>query len=433
MSESEKMGDSMDQWWQRSERVMPGGVSSPVRSFRGVGGTPFLVERGQGARLFDHDGRSYIDYVMSYGPLILGHAQGQVVAAIQAQAVKGTSYGAPTTLEVEMAETLVGAYPGLEMVRLVNSGTEATMSALRVARAVTGRSLVLKFIGCYHGHHDSLLVRAGSGAATLGVPDSAGVPVQMTNLTLTATYNAVGELEDLFRRRGDEIAAVIVEPVAGNMGTIGPEPEFLHALRRLTTDRGSLLIFDEVMSGFRVGWGGAAQHFGITPDLVTLAKVIGAGLPIGAYGGARAFMEQVAPLGPVYQAGTLSGNPLAMAAGLAQLGIIAQQPDFYQRLSLKVNQLAQGLVDRARHHRIPTQATTVGGMMSLFFSERVPRNFSEVEASNGARYRAYFHGMLDRGVFMPPSLFETVFLSAAHTDEEIEATLSAADEVFARL
>ena len=420
----------MDQWWERSQRVMPGGVSSPVRSFRGVGGTPFVVDRGQGARLYDQQGNSYIDYVMSYGPLILGHAHPRVVSAIEARARQGTSYGAPTALEVMMAERLTGAYPGMQMVRLVNSGTEATMSALRVARAATGRSLVLKFTGCYHGHHDSLLVRAGSGAATLGVPDSAGVPRAMTDLTLTVAYNDREAVREVFRQKGTDIAAVIVEPVAGNMGTVPPNPGFLQDLRQLTSEAGSLLIFDEVMTGFRVSWGGAALHFGVTPDLVTLAKVIGAGLPVGAYGGAHRFMELVAPIGPVYQAGTLSGNPLAMAAGLAQLGVIGEQPNFYSDLASRVKMLADGLVERARRHGVPASATCVGGMMSLFFSEVAPTNFEEVEATDTARYRAFFHGMLEHGIFMPPSKFETVFVSAAHGDDELEATLCAAEEVF---
>lgn len=422
-----------DRWWQRSSRAMPGGVSSPVRSFRGVGGDPFFVQGGSGARLFDTTGRSYLDYVMSYGPLILGHAPEPVRAAIVEQAQAGTSYGAPTPLEVEMAELLIGAYPGLDMVRLVNSGTEATMSALRVARAATGRPLVVKFSGCYHGHHDSLLVKAGSGAATLGVPDSAGVPSAMTDLTVVVDYNDERALAQLFSQRGAEIAAVIVEPVAGNMGTVPPLPTFLPTLRALTLESGSLLIFDEVMTGFRVGWHGAAGHYGVTPDLVTLAKVIGAGLPVGAYGGARRWMELVAPLGPVYQAGTLSGNPLAMAAGLAQLRSIASDAAFYSKLQARVEALASGLVEQAQKHGIAASASTVGGMMSLFFRESAPRNFAEVSASDEGRYRAYFHGLLQRGVFMPPSMYETVFVSAAHTDADIAETLNAADQVFQTL
>lgn len=393
-----------------------------------------MAAKGLGPRLFDDEGRAYLDYVMSYGPLILGHAHPAVVSAIQTQAVHGTSFGAPTRLEVEMAECLIAAYPGLQMVRLVNSGTEATMSALRVARAATGRSLVLKFSGCYHGHHDSLLVRAGSGAATLGVPDSAGVPSQMTDLTLTMDFNDRQAVAETFQRQGGEIAAVIVEPVAGNMGTVGPEPGFLESLRELTTKWGSLLIFDEVMSGFRVGWQGAAGRFGVEPDLVTLAKVIGAGMPVGAYGGSKALMNWVAPLGSVYQAGTLSGNPLAMAAGLAQLRTISALGDgFYRDLEQRVQMLAQGLRERARRRGIAVSTSTVGGMMSLFFRDHPPKNFAEVQSGNDKRYRTYFHGMLRRGIFMPPSMYETMFVSEAHTVQNIEETLNAADEVFSEL
>lgn len=393
-----------------------------------------MAAKGLGPRLFDDEGRSYLDYVMSYGPLILGHAHPAVVSAIQTQAVHGTSFGAPTRLEVEMAECLIAAYPGLQMVRLVNSGTEATMSALRVARAATGRSLVLKFSGCYHGHHDSLLVRAGSGAATLGVPDSAGVPGQMTDLTLTMDFNDRQAVAETFQRQGGEIAAVIVEPVAGNMGTVGPAPGFLESLRELTTKWGSLLIFDEVMSGFRVGWQGAAGRFGVEPDLVTLAKVIGAGMPVGAYGGSKALMNWVAPLGSVYQAGTLSGNPLAMAAGLAQLRTISALGDgFYRDLEQRVQMLAQGLRERARRQGIAVSTSTVGGMMSLFFGDHPPKNFAEVQSGNDKRYRTYFHGMLRRGIFMPPSMYETMFVSEAHTVQDIEETLNAADEVFSEL
>ncbi len=422
----------MEGWWERSRAVMPGGVSSPVRAFYGVGGTPFRVVRGQGADLYAADGRAYLDYVMSYGPLILGHAHPSVVAAITHQAALGTSYGAPTALETEMAELLVGAYPGMEMVRLVNSGTEATMSALRVARAVTGRKRIIKFIGSYHGHHDSLLVRAGSGAATMGVPDSAGVPSEMTALTVTLPYNDREALGAVFRDLGREVAAVIVEPVAGNMGTVLPQAGFLEDLRRLTQAAGSLLIFDEVMTGFRVAWAGAAGYYGIQPDLVTLAKVIGAGMPVGAYGGKRKYMQLVAPLGPVYQAGTLSGNPLAMAGGLAQLKAIGG-PDFYPPLADTVAGLAQGLVERGRRHGVAVAANWVGGMMALFFADRPPTTFAEVEATDRERYRKYFHGMLAAGIFVPPSAFETLFVSAAHGAEAVERTLKAADSVFARI
>ena len=422
----------MKGWWERAQAVMPGGVSSPVRSFHGVGGTPFAAVRGQGAYLYADDGRAYLDYVMSYGPLILGHAHPEVIGAVTHQAALGTSYGAPTGLETEMAELLVSAYPGLEMVRLVNSGTEATMSALRVARAATGRKRVIKFIGSYHGHHDSLLVRAGSGAATIGVPDSAGVPEEMTALTMSLPYNDREGLAAVFGNLGSEVAAVIVEPVAGNMGTVLPQAGFLEDLRRLTQAAGSLLIFDEVMTGFRVAWAGAAGYYGIQPDLVTLAKVIGAGMPVGAYGGKRKYMQLVAPLGPVYQAGTLSGNPLAMAGGLAQLKAIGG-PDFYPPLADTVAGLAQGLVERGRRHGVAVAANWVGGMMALFFADRPPTTFAEVEATDRERYRKYFHGMLAEGIFVPPSAFETLFVSAAHGAEAVERTLKAADSVFARI
>lgn len=422
----------MDDWWERAQHVMPGGVSSPVRAFRGVGGAPFAGAGGEGARLVDTQGRSYLDYVMSYGPLILGHAHPAVVSALIDRVGRGTSLGVPTELEVVMAELLADAYPGLEMVRLVNSGTEATMSALRVARGVTGRNRIVKCIGSYHGHHDSLLVRAGSGAATLGVPDSAGVPGEMTALTVTVPYNDLGAMREAFRQFGAEIAAVIVEPVAGNMGTVIPDPGYLADLADLVHAAGSLLIFDEVMTGFRVGWAGAAGHFGVEPDLVTLAKVIGAGLPVGAYGGRREYMSWVAPLGPVYQAGTLSGNPLAMAAGVAQLRAVGG-PEFYPPLAAKTRRLMTGLVERARAHGIEASAHAIGGMGTLFFLPDPPRSWDDVERADHKRYRGFFHGLLERGIFVPPSPFESLFLSSAHTEEDIETTLAAADAVFARL
>ncbi|SMC02146.1 glutamate-1-semialdehyde 2,1-aminomutase [Sulfobacillus thermosulfidooxidans DSM 9293] len=422
----------MESYWQRAQNVLPGGVNSPVRSFKGVGGEPFFVKRGQGPYLFDDQGRQYIDFVMSYGPLILGHAHPKVVAAVSEQATQGLSYGAPTDLEVEMAETLVQAVPGLEMVRMVNSGTEATMAAIRVARGVTGRDRILKFAGSYHGHGDSLLVKAGSGAATMGVPDSLGVPKALAELTLTVPYNDVDALRTVFNAVGDQIAAVIMEPVAGNMGTVLPQPGFLDTVRQLTRQYGALWIVDEVMTGFRVAWGGASRLFGLEPDLVCLAKVIGAGMPVGAYGGKKSYMQEVAPLGPVYQAGTLSGNPVAMAAGLAQLHEI-HQPDFYSQLEQKTRTLAEELVARGRAHGIAVSANTIGGMFTLFFSDMPPRNFDEVSHSDHARYRKFFHGMLEQGVFFPPSPFETAFPSWAHTEATIQATLEAADRVFQQL
>lgn len=422
----------MPDWWERAQAVLPGGVNSPVRSFRGVGGKPFFVRRGQGPFLYDVDGREYIDYVMSYGPLILGHAHPEVVAAAVGQIPDGLSYGAPTPLEVEMAELLTGSVRGLEMVRMVNSGTEATMSALRVARGVTGRRRVVKFTGCYHGHHDSLLIKAGSGAATMGVPDSAGVPADLAALTLTAPYNDSGAIEYLFGEFGQDIAAVIMEPVAGNMGTVLPQEEFLATVGRLTRQWGALWVLDEVMTGYRVDWGGAVNLYGLDADLVCLAKVIGAGMPVGAYGGKREYMRLVSPLGPVYQAGTLSGNPVAMAAGLAQLRHIGGRP-FYADLAERTRRLADGLVDRARRHGVAASANVAGAMFTLFFSDKPPANFDEVSRSDTERYRKYFHGMLEMGVFMPPSPFETAFPSAAHDDEVVERTLVAADAVFAAL
>ncbi|MCY0878986.1 MAG: glutamate-1-semialdehyde 2,1-aminomutase [Firmicutes bacterium] len=418
--------------WQRATEVLPGGVNSPVRSFRGVGGEPFFVREGAGAYLVTEDGTRYLDYVMGYGPLILGHAHPQVVAAVQEQAARGVGFGIPTRLEVEMAETLIRAMSSIEMVRLVNSGTEATMSALRVARAVTGRQRVVKFIGCYHGHHDSLLIKAGSGAAALGVPDSEGVPPAIAELTLTVPYNDIDALKSVFKVYGKEIAAVIVEPVAGNMGTVPPLPGFLEAIQDLTKAHGALWISDEVMTGFRVNYGSFAEAQGLRPDLMTLAKVIGAGMPVGAYAGPREYLSLVAPSGPVYQAGTFSGNALAVAAGLAQLGVVSA-PGFYPPLVERTGRLAAGLVERARHYGIPASSNQAGAMFTLFFRETPPTNMAEVMTCDAERYRQYFHGMLQEGIFMPPSPYESVFVSAAHTDDDVERTLRAADRVFSRL
>ncbi|MCL8206634.1 MAG: glutamate-1-semialdehyde 2,1-aminomutase [Actinomycetia bacterium] len=419
-------------WWSRAQAVLPGGVNSPVRSFGRVGGAPFFVERGEGAELVAVDGRRWIDYVMSWGALILGHAHPDVVAATQAAVARGLSFGAPTPDEVRLAERIVAALPSVEMVRMVNSGTEATMSALRVARAVTGRDVVVKFTGCYHGHHDSLLVRAGSGAATFGVPDSAGVPAAWARLTLSLPYNDVEAVTDVFRREGARIAAVIVEPVAGNMGTVLPRPGFLETLRERTREAGALLIFDEVMTGFRVAWGGAQRRYGIDPDLTCLGKVIGGGMPVAAYGGRAEYLRRVAPLGPVYQAGTLSGNPVGMAAGLAQLEAIGG-PAFYPPLEDLATALADGLVERARRHRVPLASAVAGGMVSVFFADRAPTRFEEVEATDHGRFRRFFHALLERGVFWPPSPYESAFVSRAHTPEMVEATLAAADAAFAGL
>ncbi|MCY0885232.1 MAG: glutamate-1-semialdehyde 2,1-aminomutase [Firmicutes bacterium] len=418
--------------WRRATAVLPGGVNSPVRSFRGVGGEPFFARAGEGAYLIAEDGRRFLDFVMGYGPLILGHAHPAVVEAVREQAARGIGFGVPTEAEVALAESLTAAIGPLEVVRLVNSGTEATMSALRVARAATGRELVVKFAGSYHGHHDSLLIKAGSGAATVGVPDSAGVPAAMAALTLTVPYNDVEALTALFRERGPEIAAVILEPVAGNMGTVPPSPEFLEAVRTLSREAGALFIADEVMTGFRVAWGGATELFGLDPDLICLAKVVGAGLPLGVYGGRRMYMDLVAPAGPVYQAGTFAGNPLAVAAGRAQLTAIGGAA-FYPPLEQKTRYLAEGLVDRGRRRGLAVAANVAGGMFTLFFRPTPPRNFEEVQASDRERYARFFHGMLEQGIFFPPSQFETAFLSSAHSLDDLERTIRAADAVFARI
>lgn len=422
----------MTDWWTRAQAVMPGGVNSPVRSFRGVGGIPFFVKESDGPFLVTEDDKTLIDYVMGYGPFILGHSAPPVVEAVINQARKGLGYGAPTAQEVRYAELLCGSVPNLDVVRLVNSGTEATMSALRVARAATGRHRVVKFAGCYHGHHDSLLIKAGSGAATLGVPDSDGVPADVAALTITVPYNDIEAFRGLFSQYGSEIAAVIIEPVAGNMGTIPPSPGFLEAVQDITHRHGALFVVDEVMTGFRVGWGGASKLFGLDPDLVCLAKVVGAGMPLGAYGGKRQYMSLVAPLGPVYQAGTFSGNPIAVAAGLAQLNAIGG-PEFYVGLSQRTQYLAEQLETLGRRHGIAVSTNVVGAMFTLFFSDRAPSQFTEVEKTDRERYRLFFHGMLDRGIFFPPSPFETAFPSSRHEEGVIESTLKAADEVFRTL
>lgn len=426
------MGTTPAEWWDRARKVIPGGVNSPVRSFRGVGGEPFLVRSGQGARLLTEEGHTLIDYVMSYGPLLLGHAHPAIVEAATRAVQGGLSFGAPTVAEIELAELLSGALSGFEVVRMVNSGTEATMSALRVARAATGRSKVVKFTGCYHGHHDSLLIRAGSGAATFGVPDSAGVPERLAELTLTVPYNDLTAVRQVFREWGPDIAAVIVEPVAGNMGTILPAPGFLEGLRAITREAGALLVFDEVMTGFRVAWGGAQVRYGIVPDLTCLAKVIGAGMPVAAYGGRRELMELVAPLGPVYQAGTLSGNPVGMAAGRAQLTTVGG-PAFYGPLEETANELAAGLRERAKRHGVPLSTVTAGGMLSAFFSEVPPANFEEVGRTDEKAFRRFFHALLDDGVFWPPSPYETAFVSAAHDTAVVEETLRAADRALSKV
>ncbi len=414
-------------WFERAQRVTPGGVSSPVRAFRAVGGDPFFVARAQGARLWDVDGQEYIDYVLSWGPMILGHAHPAVVAAVVDAASRGTSYGAPTPPEVELAELVREFFPSMELLRFVSSGTEATMSAVRVARGFTGRDLILKFEGCYHGHGDSFLVKAGSGVATLGLPNSPGVPVALSELTLTAPFNSVEALEEIFRVHAGRIAAVIVEPVVGNGGFIEPRPGYLEALRRVTESDGALLIFDEVMTGFRVAPGGAQERFGVTPDLTTLGKVIGGGLPVGAYGGRSDVMERVAPLGPIYQAGTLSGNPLAMAAGLAQLRILRDENP-YPILEQRTERLVQGLLAIAAERGVPMTGGSLGSMWGVFFSEQPVHDFADATASDVALFRRFFHQLLERGVFFAPSAFEAGFLSTAHQDHEIDETLHRARE-----
>lgn len=416
----------------RSQKVLPGGVNSPVRAFKSVGRDPVFIERGEGSRLWDIDGNSYIDYVLSWGPLINGHAHPEVVEAIRKAAEKGTSYGAPTEIESEMAEEVLKAFPSMEMVRMVSSGTEATMSALRLARGVTGRSKIVKFEGCYHGHGDSLLIKAGSGALTFGIPTSPGVPCTIASETIVAQFNDLEGIKKIFEQYGEEIAGVIVEPVTGNMGVVLPQPGFLEGLRGLTKKSGSMLIFDEVMTGFRVSYGGAQGYYGIDPDITCLGKIIGGGLPVAAYGGKRQYMEQIAPQGPIYQAGTLSGNPLAMAAGLATLRLL-QKEGVYEELARKTQTLAEGLKDIAQELSLPTWVNCVGGMFSPFFTEQPVTDFNSACTSDVELFGGYFRGMLERGVYLAPSQFEAVFLSTAHTDEDIQFTLEQAREVLKSL
>ncbi len=421
-----------DQLFEQSQHCIPGGVNSPVRAFRSVGGTPRFFARGQGSRVWDADGKSYLDYVGSWGPLILGHADPDVVKVVQDKAALGLSFGAPTEIELEMAERLVGLLPSLEKVRLVSSGTEATMSAIRLARGHTGRSTFIKFEGCYHGHGDALLVKAGSGLLTFGQPSSAGVPPEVTAHTLVLNYNDSDEVDRVFAERGDEIACVIVEAVAGNMNLVKPAPGFLECLRNNCTRHGAVLIFDEVMTGFRVGPRCAQGLYGITPDLTTLGKVIGGGLPVGAFGGRAEIMDKLAPLGPVYQAGTLSGNPVAVAAGLATLNK-AQTPGFYETLTANTARLVDGLAAAAREAGVAFSAQSVGGMFGLYFSARPPTTYAEVMACDKEAFNRFFHLMLLEGIYLAPSAFEAGFVSAAHSEADIDATVAAARKVFARL
>jgi len=419
--------------YARSLALIPGGVNSPVRAFRGVGGDPIFFQRGKGPFLYDEDGQRYIDYVGSWGPLIAGHAHPAVVKAVQETAALGLGFGAPTELEITMAERLNHFMPSLERVRMVNSGTEATMSAIRLARGYTGRDKIVKFEGCYHGHSDALLVKAGSGALTLGVPSSAGVPAALAEHTLTLNYNDLDQVRDVFAQLGDQIAALIVEPVAGNMNCVPPRPGFLEGLREECDHYGVVLIFDEVMTGFRVGLGGAQGRYNVTPDLTTLGKVIGGGLPVGAFGGRSVIMERLAPLGPVYQAGTLSGNPVAMAAGLATLELISR-PNFYEDLEEMTRCLTDGLTKAAQSCGIPFTTQHVGGMFGLFFStEESIQDYSQVMGCNVPRFRSFFHAMLQRGVYFAPSAFEAGFVSSAHTSVEIATTIAMAQEVFATI
>lgn len=419
--------------FQQAQQHIPGGVNSPVRAFKGVGGDPVFFREGKGAWLTDAEGKQYVDYIGSWGPMIVGHAHPEVLRAVTQAVQHGLGFGAPTEIETTMADLVCDLVPSMELVRMVSSGTEATMSAIRLARGYTGRDKIVKFEGCYHGHADSLLVKAGSGALTLGVPSSAGVPESLAKHTLTLRFNDLESVETCFKEAGDDISCIIIEPVAGNMNCIPPEPGFLEGLRKICDQYGTVLIFDEVMTGFRVALGGAQAHYGVTPDLTTFGKVIGGGLPVGAFGGKRKVMEHIAPLGPVYQAGTLSGNPIAMAAGLATLTQL-QEPDFHSKLTQATEALVKGLQQAADDAGIAMTTNQVGGMFGLFFTEDKKVSFYEqVVASNQERFKQFFHAMLDRGVYLAPSAFEAGFVSAAHGDAEIEFTLSAAREAFQTL
>ncbi|MBU3644820.1 MAG: glutamate-1-semialdehyde-2,1-aminomutase [Candidatus Methylopumilus sp.] len=415
--------------FEQSQQFIPGGVNSPVRAFRSVGGTPIFFKQGKGSRLWDEDGKEYIDYIGSWGPMILGHAHPEVIAAVQKTAENSLSFGAPTARELEMAELINHLVPSMEQVRLVSSGTEATMSAIRLARGFTNRQKIVKFEGCYHGHADALLVKAGSGLLTFGTPSSAGVPAEVAAHTLTLPYNDIPSLQKLFSEIGQEIACVIVEPVAGNMNLITPAAGFLQTLRALCSEHGAVLIFDEVMTGFRVAKGGAQALYGVNPDLTTLGKVIGGGLPVGAFGGRKDIMQCLAPLGPVYQAGTLSGNPVAVAAGLATLKLI-QQTGFHERLAATTKSLTDGLSAIAREAGVAFSAQAVGGMFGIYFSAEVPNSFDDVMQSDRDAFNRFFHAMLDDGIYLAPSAFEAGFVSAAHSEQDIEQTLSAARKYF---
>ncbi len=421
------------QLFEAAQKHIPGGVNSPVRAFRAVGGTPIFFDRAKGPYMYDADGKRYIDYVMSWGPMILGHGHPVVLDAIREQLEKAMTFGTPTELEISLADKICEQVPGMDMVRMVNSGTEATMSAIRLARGYTGRDKIIKFEGCYHGHSDSLLVKAGSGALTLGVPSSPGVPASLADHTVTLNYNDIEQVKETFAEIGEQVACIIVEPVVGNMNCVPPIPGFLEALRECCTASGAVLIIDEVMTGFRIGPQGASAYYGIEPDLICLGKVIGGGMPVGAFGGKREIMEQISPLGPVYQAGTLSGNPVAMAAGLATLNQVSQ-PGFLDPLVTHTDQLVNGLRERAAAAGIPMTSNHVGTMWGLFFSEEEKIiNYSQVMNCDTQRFSTFFHGMLDEGIYLAPASYEAGFMSAAHTDEDIQYTLDAAERVFKTL
>ncbi|WP_409270827.1 glutamate-1-semialdehyde 2,1-aminomutase [Neobacillus sp. SCS-31] len=417
--------------FKEAKTLMPGGVNSPVRAFKSVNMDPIFMARGKGSKIYDIDGNEYIDYVLSWGPLILGHTNDRVVEAIKKVAELGTSYGAPTLMENELAKLVIERVPSIEVIRMVSSGTEATMSALRLARGYTGRNKILKFEGCYHGHGDSLLIKAGSGVATLGLPDSPGVPEGIAKNTITVPYNDMDSVRYAFKEFGEDIAGVIVEPVAGNMGVVPPVPGFLEGLREITSEYGALLIFDEVMTGFRVDYNCAQGYFGVTPDLTCLGKVIGGGLPVGAYGGRAEIMEQIAPSGPIYQAGTLSGNPLAMTAGYETL--VQLTPEHYVEFRRKADLLEKGLTEAAVKHGIPHRINRAGSMIGIFFTNEEVINYERAKTSNLEFFAQYYREMADQGVFLPPSQFEGLFLSTAHTDEDIEKTIKAAENAFSKL
>ncbi|KON86860.1 glutamate-1-semialdehyde aminotransferase [Sporosarcina globispora] len=417
--------------FKEASELMPGGVNSPVRAFKSVNMDPIFMERGRGSKIYDIDGNEYIDYVLSWGPLILGHTNDRVVEAIKKVAEMGTSFGAPTEIENELAKLVIERVPSIEVVRMVSSGTEATMSALRLARGYTDRNKIMKFEGCYHGHGDSLLIKAGSGVATLGLPDSPGVPEGVAKNTITVPYNDLESVRYAFEQFGDDIAGVIVEPVAGNMGVVPPQPGFLEGLREITEQNGSLLIFDEVMTGFRVGYNCAQGYFGVTPDITCLGKVIGGGLPVGAYGGKAEIMKQIAPSGPIYQAGTLSGNPLAMTAGFETLSQLT--PDSYKEFERKADRLEEGLKAAAEKYDIPHTINRAGSMIGIFFTNEDVINYEKAKASNLEFFAEYYREMANQGVFLPPSQFEGLFLSTAHTDEDIDKTIQAAEKAFSKL